>query len=193
MLQVVAKLPAMLLLSAHAVATGGLNAGDYIQLVATVVAAIAAGAAWKAALAGRDTALATSETARQTSIGHMIEVHSDRLATLRELHSRVSWISEGGGPRASLTRGEVFAVMTGRSTGTQVVRGIEILGMITATGLELPWCRKVADCMKNMKTFGTPIRQALEELQAAMDAENRIIAGLETSLTSEHGTFVAEH
>jgi len=65
-----------------------------------------------------------------------------------------------------------------------VVRGIEILGMITATGLELPWCRKVGDCMRDMKTFGTPIRQALEELQAAMDAENQVIARLETSLTA---------
>ena len=40
----------MLLASVHTAAPGGLNAGDYIQLAATAVAAIAAGAAWKAAM-----------------------------------------------------------------------------------------------------------------------------------------------
>jgi hypothetical protein len=117
---------------------------DWIQL------AIAAGAAWEAALTSRD-------SARQIRIGHLMEVHSGRLAALRELRSRMSWITEGGGPRATLTRAEQWAVSMGIPPGTTIVRGVELAGLVKSTGLALPNCLAVAEVMQQKK-IGGPIK-----------------------------------
>jgi hypothetical protein len=117
---------------------------DWIQL------AIAAGAAWEAALTSRD-------SARQIRIGHLMEVHSGRLAALRELRSRMSWITEGGGPRATLTRAEQWAVSMGIPPGRTIVRGVELAGLVKSTGLALPNCLAVAEVMQQKK-IGGPIK-----------------------------------
>ncbi len=98
-----------------------MSAADWIQLAIAAFGAVAAGAAWEAALTSRD-------SAKQLRIGHLIEVHSGRLAALRELRSFVSWITEGGGPRSTLTRWEQRAVSVGIAPGTTIVRGIELEG-----------------------------------------------------------------
>ena len=121
-----------------------MTGADWIQL------AIAAGAAWEAALTSRD-------SARQIRIGHLMEVHSGRLAALRELRSRMSWITEGGGPRATLTRAEQWAVSMGIPPGTTIVRGVELAGLVKSTGLALPNCLAVAEVMQQKK-IGGPIK-----------------------------------
>jgi hypothetical protein len=123
---------------------------DWIQLAIAAFAAIAAGAAWEAALTSRD-------SARQIRIGHLMEVHSGRLAALRELRSRMSWITEGGGPRATLTRAEQWAVSMGIPPGTTIVRGVELAGLVKSTGLALPNCLAVAEVMQQKK-IGGPIK-----------------------------------
>ena len=121
-----------------------MTGADWIQL------AIAAGAAWEAALTSRD-------SARQIRIGHLMEVHSGRLAALRELRSRMSWITEGGGPRATLTRAEQWAVSMGIPPGRTIVRGVELAGLVKSTGLALPNCLAVAEVMQQKK-IGGPIK-----------------------------------
>ena len=68
-----------------------------------------------------------------------MEVHSGRLAALRELRSRMSWITRGGGPGAALTRAQ-RAVSMGIPPGTAIVRGVELAGLVKWAGLGLPDC-----------------------------------------------------
>jgi hypothetical protein len=120
--------------------------------------------------------------ARETAVGQLIVVHSQRLSSLARLHSTLAWISEGGGPRKSLTYMERVALMTWHPIGTIVVRGIEFRGMIETTGLDLPFCRQVADDMMSTKVKGVPIRQADAEVREAMKAENAALAALQAQV-----------
>lgn len=135
--------------------TRDVSAADIVQLVIAVATASAAVAAWIAAISSR-------ESARETAVGQLIAVHSQRLNSLARLHSTLAWISEGGGPRKSLTYMERVALMTWHPIGTIVVRGIEFRGMIETTGLDLPFCRQVAEAPRATLGFSVsvPVREA---------------------------------
>jgi hypothetical protein len=125
---------------------------DGIQVASTALAAIAAGAAWVAAKATRD-------SAHQTRQGTLVAVRAARLENLRKIHTDVSWLRED------------------KRDWRQ--RGLEIRGRIVATGYQLPHCNKLCDLLDEMKLDLVVSKAAEGELRAAMENETRLLAQLE--------------
>jgi hypothetical protein len=172
----------------------GIGLGSWLQIAATVIAMAAAIAAWRAAKAtrdsadaGKDTADATKEAARQARISSQITFHASRLQALADVHSFVSWVTEGGRPRKELTWSERHLVVAGVPKPTAIVEGYELKGMIAATGRDLPACAEIAELMTGRVLKGAPVGRALEELQAAMADENATLASLEAELATAPG------
>jgi len=65
---------------------------DGIQIASTALAALAAGAAWVAARATRD-------SARATRAGNLVQAHAMRLDALRKIHTDISWLRQDGRDR----------------------------------------------------------------------------------------------
>jgi len=139
-------------------------------------------AAWVAALTSRKSAQDTRDSTRELAIGQLISVHTQRVAALAKLHSKLSWVTEGGGPRSTLHWAERVALMSGQPLGTLTVQGVELRGMIEATGLDLPITRRVAEDMIAMKNKGVPINEADVEIRDAIKAEHATLAALEAQL-----------
>jgi hypothetical protein len=171
---------------------------DWIQLAAAVATAIAAIAAWRAARAAkvtadatqagvgatREIAGATQEAARQAGIGSLVGMHADRLKALRDLHYRISWVTEGGPDRVHRPRWEQRAIKFGIPPGTTIVEGYALRGIIASTGLPLPNCLAVAEEMRRGRYSGAPVAKAEAELRAAMEAENRALDELGAALAT---------
>src|SRR5262249_46592155 len=160
----------------------GVSAADIIQLVIAFATGGAAVAAWVAALTSRSSARDTRDSARETAIGQLIAVHTQGVAALAQLHSKLSWVTEGGGPRNTLMWAERAALMMGMPLGTLTVQGIELRGMVEATGLDLSITRQVADAMIRRQNKGVPIDKADIEVRDAIKAENDAIASLESQI-----------
>jgi hypothetical protein len=118
----------------------------------TALAALAAGAAWVAARATRD-------SARQISNGNLIEAHAARLENLRKIHTDVSYLSSS-------------------STNWRYKR-LETLGRIQATGCQLPRCQELCERTERTELDDAAIFAAEAELRAAMAKENERLARLE--------------
>jgi hypothetical protein len=125
---------------------------DGIQIVSTALAALAAGAAWVAARATRN-------STRQTRNGNLIAAHSAHLEGLRKIHTDVSWLRD--------------------DTGDWAHRSLEIRGRIVSTGHQLPNCNKLCDLMAQKKLDPERIKAADSELRHAMEDEIRLLAQLE--------------
>lgn len=89
---------------AHVATSTGLSAADIIQIFIAVATGGAAVAAWMAALTSRKSAKDTRDSARETAIGQLIGVHTQRVAALAQLHSKLLWVSEGNRGRNSTAR-----------------------------------------------------------------------------------------
>ena len=126
---------------------------DGIQIVSTALAALAAGAAWVAARATRD-------STRQTRNGNLVAAHAARLEGLRKIHTDVSWLRDDKKDWAQ--------------------RSLEIRGRIVSTGHQLPNCNKLCDLMEEMKLDPDRIKAADTELRDAMEDEIRFLAQLES-------------
>lgn len=126
---------------------------DGIQIASTALAALAAGAAWVAAKATRD-------SARATRTGNLIQAHAMRIDALRRIHTDISWLREDGRDRSQ--------------------RRLELLGRIDSAGLVLPESRKLVEHMKATKPGLDVVAAAEAELRSAMTQENQLLARLET-------------
>ncbi|MHB8449307.1 MAG: hypothetical protein ACYDAQ_02395 [Mycobacteriales bacterium] len=146
-----------------------------LQIASTALAAVAAVGAWAAATASR-------ESARQTRIGHLIRLHTDRLAVLRQLHGVVSWLTEGGKQRTQRPMFEQLGVKLGIAPGTTIVEGVELRGLVAATGVALPHCHEVCDQLQRMDLRSAPVGEAEKELRVAIDFEVAQISALEKNL-----------
>src|SRR5690242_1524063 len=125
---------------------------DVIQIISTALAALAAGAAWVAARATRD-------SVRQTRNGNLVAAHAARLEGLRKIHTDVSWLTED------------------KTKWTQ--RSLEIRGRIVSTGHQLPRCIELCDLMEKKEYDPVRIKAAEAELRVAMDVEIGFLAQLE--------------
>jgi hypothetical protein len=119
-------------------------------------------------------------------------MHTDRLEPLRDLHYRVSWITEGDPDRAQRPKMEQRFMKVGVPPGTTIVEGYGLLGIITSTGLDLPECIAVAEMMKKREDPRRPRGLAEAELREAMTEENRILARLEAELAGPSSQEKAE-
>ncbi len=153
-----------------------MNLASAVAIASTTLATIAATGAWRAASAAR-------ASARHTRIGHRIDLHAKRLDVLRELHSAMSWLTEGGKQRMARPPAKRLVVKLGGSPGTTTVEGVELRGLVVSTGLSLPRCHEVCDHMQR-GSLGGPIGAAEAELREAMEVENRVLSELESELTA---------
>jgi hypothetical protein len=126
---------------------------DGIQIASTALAALAAGAAWVAARATRD-------SVRQTPNGNLVAAHAARLEGLRKIHTDVSWLTEDKAKWAQ--------------------RSLEIRGRIVSTGHQLPRCIELCDLMEKKEYDPNRIKAAENELRVAMNVEIGFLAQLET-------------
>jgi len=136
------------------------SAADIIQLVIAVATAIAAGAAWRAASI-------TRTSATESAIGQFIGVHTQRLAALAQLHTKLSLITEGGTPE-----------------GAAKAQGIELRGIIEATGVKLEETLKIANAMIEQNkalTTGTT-GNADAEIVKRIKWEEKAITSLQVAL-----------
>jgi hypothetical protein len=125
---------------------------DGIQIASTALAALAAGAAWVAARATRD-------SVRQTRNGNLVAAHAARLEGLRKIHTDVSWLTEDKTKWAQ--------------------RSLEIRGRIVSTGHQLPRCIELCDLMDKKEYDPVRINAAEAELRVAMNVEIGFLAQLE--------------
>ena len=125
---------------------------DGIQIASTALAALAAGAAWVAARATRD-------SVRQTRNGNLVAAHAARLEGLRKIHTDVSWLTED------------------KTRWAQ--RSLEIGGRIVSTGHQLPRCIELCDLMEKKEYDPAKIKAAEAELRVAMNVEIGFLAQLE--------------
>jgi hypothetical protein len=125
---------------------------DVIQIISTALAALAAGAAWVAARATRD-------SVRQTRNGNLVAAHAARLEGLRKIHTDVSWLTD--------------------DKSRWVQRSLEIRGRIVSTGHQLPRCIELCDLMDEKEYDPAKIKAAEEELRVAMNIEIGFLAKLE--------------
>ena len=126
---------------------------DGIQIASTALAALAAGAAWVAARATRD-------SARQIRNGNLVEAHATRLEALRKIHTDVSWL--------------------GADSRNWAHRRLEILGRIQSSARSLPRCEELCGPTEQTKPDKDRIASAEAELRAAIAAENTFLTQLET-------------
>lgn len=131
---------------------GRMTLADGIQIASTALAALAAGAAWVAARATRD-------SARQTRNGNLVAAHAARLEGLRKIHTDVAWLTS--------------------DTSKWMQRSLEIRGRIVSTGHQLPCCVVLCDLMEKEEYYPERIKAAEAELRDAMNAENGFLAQLE--------------
>ena len=126
---------------------------DGIQIASTALAALAAGAAWVAARATRD-------SVRQTRNGNLVAAHAARLEGLRKIHTDVSWLTEDKTKWAQ--------------------KSLETRGRIVSTGHQLPRCIELCDLMEQKEYDRVRIQAAEEERRVAMNVEIGFLAQLES-------------
>lgn len=132
-------------------------AAEIIQLVIAVATAIAAWAAWRAASI-------TRTSATESAIGQFLGVHTQRLATLAQLHTKLSLITEAG-----------------TSEGAAKAQGIELREMAESTGVRLDDTLKVAKAMIEQNK-GVATGKADTEIVARIQREKEAIISLQRAL-----------
>jgi hypothetical protein len=105
----------------------------------------------------------TRTSATESAIGQFIGVHTQRLATLAQLHTKLSLLVEGGAPDA--TRAQ----------------GIELRGTVEAAGVNLDDTLKLAEAMIAQNKDVTTNR-ADTEIVARIQREKKAIALLPRSV-----------